>query len=412
MQTFAEVKETVDGFVVSLGRRSSYSLDRIEHLLAKLGNPQESFRTVHIAGTSGKSSTAYYMASMLEGAGYRTGLSISPYLEELNERIQIGTNPVPEEVFCQEFSEFFEIVKKLHIKPTYFELFVAFSYWYFAKSAVDYAVIEVGLGGLLDATNTIKRPDKVCIVTDIGLDHIKILGNTIGEIASQKAGIIQEGNNVFMYSQGSEVDAAVQKRADEKQAVVHFARRLAEVPSDLPKFQQRNWNLAANALKFITARDEKKIEPQTLENTSKITVPGRLEPISIKGKTIILDGAHNPQKMHSMVESFRLKFPGARPAMLFAVGENKLAHLEEMIKEVKDMPAFAVITTFKKENDENATSIDTQKIAKYFDADKIIQEPDLDKALYILFSRPEDILLATGSLYLVGELRKRLLRSQ
>lgn len=408
MKTFAEVKHTVDNFVVSLGRRSSYSLHRVEVLLDKLGNPQENFKTVHVAGTSGKSSTAYYMASMLEASGYKTGLSISPYLEELNERIQIGIKPTSEELFCREFTQFFEIIKKLGIKPTYFELFVAFSYWYFAKSRVDYAVIEVGLGGMLDATNTIKRHDKVCIITDIGLDHIKILGNTIGEIAAQKAGIIQSHNNVFMYEQGPEVNNALQKRAAEKHAALHYAKLLSVVPDNLPKFQKRNWNLAANALEFILARDNKEIDAKLLEKTSKIIVPGRLEIIKSKGKTIILDGAHNPQKMHSLVESFRLKFPGKRPAMLFAVGENKADHLKDMVAEIKDLPDFTIITTFKKENDESSTSIKPQKIAQYFDTGKIIQEADLEKALDVLLSRPEEFLLITGSLYLVGSLRRKI----
>lgn len=408
MNSFEEIKKTVDDFVVSLGRRSSYSLERVEKLLEKLDNPQEKFKTVHIAGTSGKTSTAYYTASMLEAAGYKTGLSVSPYLEELNERIQIGTRPVPEEIFCKEFTEFFEKVKSLDIRPTYFELFVSFSYWYFAKSKMDYAVVEVGLGGLLDATNVIKRPDKICIITDIGLDHIRILGDTLGEIASQKAGIIQDHNPVFMYRQGDEVDQSILERARSKHATIHYVETSDLLP-DLPKFQKRNWNLAKNVCDYILIRDgHNAIDEKVRLKTADIVVPGRLELLESQGKKVVLDGAHNPQKMGALIDSFKARFPHSSVSVLLAIGDNKNAHLKDITAEVDKLHGSVIVTTFKKDGDDSKLSIDADEIAKGFKISKVETEPDLDNALKRLFERDDDLLLITGSLYLVGIVRKRL----
>ncbi len=402
MKTFTQVNRAVDNFVVALDRSASYSLDRIKDLMDELGNPQDNFKTVHIAGTSGKTSTAYYVAAMLETAGYRTGLSVSPYVEEVNERVQIGTKPLSEPIFCQQFSEFFKIVKRLSIKPTYFELFVAFAYWYFAKIKVDYAVIEVGLGGLLDGTNVIERPDKICVITDIGVDHTHILGSTISEITRQKAGIIKNHNPVFMYHQNEEVEQEIFKQAFSEHAAVHYVK-----PPKLSGFVRRNWNLAKNVCEYIFSKDERKnLTEAQWEKIAEITIPGRLEILKFKGKTIVLDGAHNSQKISSLAESFKKKYIGAKVAILFAIGENKSEHLQAMADELNNLSDFVIATNFYKDSQVEKSSVEPEIIARYFDKQKLLIEPDLKKAAQALLKRKEDVLLVTGSLYLVGAVKK------
>jgi dihydrofolate synthase/folylpolyglutamate synthase len=404
MKSFDEIEQTVNEFVIDLNRRTSYSLDRIEDILNQFDNPQDSFKTVHIAGTSGKSSTAYYTAAILQEAGYKVGLSVSPYVEHMNERVQIGTEPLPENEFCREFTEFFNKLNKLSVIPTYFELFVAFAYWYFAKSGVEYAVVEVGLGGLLDGTNVILRPDKVCIITDIGLDHTHVLGRTKAEIARQKAGIIQSHNHVFMYRQGKEIDEAIMDRCAEKHASVQFLK-----PEDSPDFLNRNFTLARAACEFIFVRDGRQaLDAKVFKRAKNTYIPGRLEKISYKGKTIILDGAHNSQKARSLAKNIKESYPAKSIAVLLAVGGNKQVHLEDITQEIKSLAEFTIVSTFTKGHDTSSVSIEPSHIAQYLDKDSLLIEPDLNKAFKSLLQREEDVLLITGSLYLVGAAKKLL----
>lgn len=411
MKTFAEAQQAINDFTVSLDTTKSYTLERIEKLLHELGNPQDEFKTVHVAGTSGKTSTCYFIAAMLKAGGFKTGLSVSPHIEEINERVQIGLEPLPEKIFCEELEAFLKILNTLSVKPTYFELFVAFAYWYFAKIGVDYAVVEVGLGGLLDGTNVIKRPDKVCVITDIGLDHTHILGKTITEVARQKAGIIQDHNSVFMHEQDSAVKEEIIKRAGKEHATLHYIVQPPdnELPAELPDFQKRNWNLARETCEFIFAKEgAKQLTEKEWLKTANTIIPGRLETFSHKGKTIVMDGAHNSQKMETLLESLRSKFPGDSSAVLLAVSDGKDVHLDMMVKELEKFTDFVIVTTFDTNQDTPKKSIDPAKIQKYFKRTEAITEPDLNQALSMLISRPEKILLLTGSLYLISEARKLL----
>src|SRR5581483_7745687 len=161
-----------------------YTLDTINAVMELVGNPQDKVKVLHVAGTSGKTSTAYYLASLLKANGASVGLCVSPHLIEVNERVQIDLKPLPERDFCDGLGQFWDLATSTGLKPSYFEMLVAFPYWEFARRGLDYVVMEVGVGGLLDGTNVVHSENKVCIITDIGLDHTKLLGDTIPEIAA------------------------------------------------------------------------------------------------------------------------------------------------------------------------------------------------------------------------------------
>lgn len=406
IKTFAEAEQAINEFVTPSNISENYTLDRIKELLGHLDNPQDKFKTVHVAGTSGKTSTCYFIASMLESGGYKTGLTISPHITEINERVQIGLKPLPEKDFCVELETFLSILNKLSIKPTYFEFMIAFAYWYFDKTGVDYAVVETGLGGLLDGTNTILRPDKICVITDIGLDHTNVLGNTLELIAQQKAGIIQEHNHVFMYDQGAEITEQILERAKDKHAVLHLVHDSNSSSAGLPPYQDRNWNLAKQACEFILKTDGRELTEDEWLDTAEVSIPGRLETITYRSKTIILDGAHNAQKMKTFIDSFKKKFPDESPAILLAISDDK--NLGAIAKELEGVASFIIVTSFKSNQDLQKVSIDPKKLAEYFTESKTAVEAEANKAVRLLLERPEKTLLITGSLYLIGEARKAL----
>jgi dihydrofolate synthase / folylpolyglutamate synthase len=246
---------------VSIYSGDNMTLDRMWPLLEALNNPQDKLKVIHVAGTSGKTSTSYYIAQQLIKSGKKIGLTVSPHVDKITERVQINGKPVSDKRFCKDLGIFLDLVSKSGVSPSYFELLIAFVYWVFDKEAVDYAVIETGMGGLLDGTNVAQREDKVCVITDIGFDHMHILGNTLSEIAQQKAGIIHNNNSVYAYDQNTEIDNTIRTRSQEMSAhlktfnFTELEGLKTEVVAALPDFQKRNWLLAEEVTKSIANRD-------------------------------------------------------------------------------------------------------------------------------------------------------------
>jgi len=279
------------------------SLDRMWPLLEAVGNPHEKLRAIHLAGTSGKTSTAYYIAALLGTSGKKIGLTVSPHVDSITERVQINGKPITDKAFCEDFGKFIDLIKEVSINPSYFELMIVFVLWEFEKQGVDYAVIETGLGGLFDSTNVLTAPNKVCVITDIGIDHTNILGSTLSEITEQKAGIIHDDNAVYMYQQSAEIMGQIHQRLKQKHAKLQiidnqikpqFAKNLQF--GILPKFQRRNWSLAQVVAEAIAKRDKFTITSEI--NPLTVVVPGRMEHSSLPDDSIlIMDGSHNKQKM-------------------------------------------------------------------------------------------------------------------
>lgn len=207
-------------------------------LCAHLGNPQETFKTIHVAGTNGKGSTSHALASVFQAAGYKTGLYTSPHLKSFTERIRIDGKEIKEEDVVEFVANNRAFLDQL--QPSFFEMTVGMAFWYFAKEAVDIAVIEVGMGGRLDSTNVI-HPE-LCVITTIGYDHTQFLGNTLPMIAGEKAGIIKQGVPVVISQTQKETQAVFSQQAAAKQVAIVFADQRWEVTklpgSEDPSIQQ------------------------------------------------------------------------------------------------------------------------------------------------------------------------------
>lgn len=381
------------------------TLERMWPLLDATGNPHQRLRTVHIAGTSGKTSTAYYMAALIKSAGQKVGLAVSPNVGSITERIQINGRPISDQQFCSELGIFMDLVKSASIVPSYFELMTAFTLWVLDRQAVAYVVVETGLGGLHDATNVLQRPDKVCIITDIGFDHTEILGNSLDAIAAQKAGIIHQHNQVFMYQQPKEVMQTIEKRISEQAAKLNLVRP-ADGNLNLKGYQARNWQLARSVYDFLQINEGlSKLSNQELIMTQQTRIPGRMEVHHIKGKTLILDGAHNTQKMTALINTLKHGYPNAKPAVLIGLKQGKDSG--EIIDVLKPIAQRVIATRFEVEQDLKIKSIEAAELVKAFESHgmRAVAVEDRQKALKQLIDGPETVCLVTGSLYLIGQIK-------
>ncbi len=393
------------------------TLKRMIPLMAAAGNPHEKLKIVHIAGTSGKTSTTYYITELLVAAGQKVGTTVSPHIDSVAERVQINGVPLSEETFCDALSQFITIVEGVKLDPTYFELLIAFAYWYFDKAGVDYAVIETGLGGLHDSTNVAANPDKVCVITDIGYDHMHVLGKTLASISAQKAGIIHPENAVFMYRQVDEVTDVISEWCTSvgaklnllDQAIITTSAQGFAGLNLLPYFQQRNWLLAYEVCKFIAYRDSlPRPTFEAFEHALAVQVPARMDIRKINNKTIIMDGAHNVQKMEAFVSSFQQLFPGKKATVLMSMKAGK--EYSDVLPLLLPVANTLIICNFKSVQDTHISAADTDKLAEAAHEcgfTNVITERNIDKAYRRLINGDEKLGIITGSFYLIGELRQK-----
>ena len=393
------------------------TLERMVPLMEALGNPQHKLKIIHIAGTSGKTSTAYFISQMLTTANQKTGLTVSPHVDSVLERVQINTRPMNEHDFASNLSELVGIITEAEIEPTYFELLIAFAYWYFAKQKVDYAVIETGMGGLQDGTNIADNQDKICVITDIGLDHMHVLGHTVTEIARQKAGIIHGHNKVLIYRQPDEIMDVFASHSESigaelnifEQDVLAANKTLPKELESLPDFQKRNWLLAYETYMEIAEEGNlPDLNKDELASTMQVQVPGRMDQKLVQRKNIIMDGAHNEQKMQAFVASFSHKFPGKIVPVLLSLKEGK--EFSAVLPLLKPITSKLIISTFDTSQDLPSVSIDPEELAvaaKRFGYDSVTVEPAQDKAYRLLLDEPGDVAIITGSFYLLGQLRSK-----
>lgn len=406
VKDFTHAQSLFEAFILPAKPAPRYTLKRMRLLMAYLGNPQNTLKIIHVAGTSGKTSTAYYAAALLKSSGFTVGLSTSPHIDSIAERAQINLQIIPETLYCQELGIFLDLLEKSNITPSYFEALVAFSFWLFERQGVDYTVIEVGLGGLLDSTNVISRDDKIGIITDIGYDHTEILGSTLPEIAAQKAGIIHKANRVFMHAQDSEIMNVIRSKVETEGASLNIIEsdQVLQTTADfqlLPAFQQRNFSLAYGAVKTLIS------QPENIKGALATYVPARMEAVQWASKTVILDGSHNEQKMAALVEAMESKYPAKSVVLLVSFGKNKSLSIKANLTLLRTISSHIIITNFDLGKNNMRTPIDAQNIslaARELGFTAELKDNPVEAFEYAL-KQSEAIVLVTGSFYLLNHIR-------
>jgi dihydrofolate synthase/folylpolyglutamate synthase len=407
---------------------SRLGLDSIGTLLGYLDDPHNDLKYIHIAGTNGKGSTSAYIAQMLKTAGYRVGLYTSPYLERFTERIQINDCDIPKD----DLARITDIVKVAADKmvddgiehPTTFEIVTAIAFVHFKEEDVDYVVLEVGLGGRFDSTNIIQT-SLASIITTIDYDHTEILGNTLSEIAYQKAGIIKENGLVILYPQNPEAEVTILKVAQEKNARVVkvsfdkidiisqtylesvFNFKIGEynfkdiVISMISEYQIYN---AATAITAVLELEKLGLlsitEKELKEGLYKTKWKGRLEVIKYD-PIFLIDGAHNLQGINQLVKAIKL-FPYKR--LVVGVGVLKDKDFSHMIEKISLLASEVVVTEVNMPRKLDAKTL-ANEISKY--NKNVHIEKDIKNAILktIELASSDDMIVFCGSLYLIGEVR-------
>lgn len=392
-------------------------LERTEMLMKHIGNPETKLKIIHIAGTSGKTSTTYYVAVLLAAAGQKVGHTVSPHVDSLTERVQINGQPLSEQKFCGYMGEFLELLTDITERPSWYELMIGFALWVFVREKVDYAVLETGLGGLHDSTNVAARPDKVCVITDIALDHQQILGDTVAQIAAQKAGIIHPGNAVFMYAQAADIMQVVRFKTSQTLNAELYVQNQNSVagiyggvfPADMPQYQQRNWLLAYAAYRYIVNRDGiRLLNDDEFSQTQEIIVPARMEVNEVDGIKVVMDGAHNESKMTAFVSSFQKKYGTRKVPVLLALKVNK--DYENIVPLLHQIGSEFIVTTFDHSQDLPSSAIppgDIQRVLQQGHDIRVRCIANPHNAYAELMESGSDLVVITGSFYLISQLRSK-----
>ena len=316
-------------------------LERIGVLCERLGNPQDSLRFIHVAGTNGKGSTCSMLSSVLRAAGYRVGLYTSPYIRFFNERMCVDGEPIADEELAEITEEVRPIADSMEDKPTEFELITAIAFVYFKRHGCDAVVLEAGMGGRLDSTNIIRNP-LLSIITGIALDHVAFLGDTVEKIAAEKAGIIKDGAPILYGGDDRNAQAVIEKKAKEMGSSFHTVpyESLRILRTDLTgtefslgersdlkiallgSYQPRNASLVITAVQLLQKRGLAISEEALREGLLAARWQARFEIIS-RDPLTIFDGAHNPQGIRSAVESIRQYFGEKKVYLLTGVLRDK-----------------------------------------------------------------------------------------
>lgn len=410
-----------------------FDLRRMEQLLARMGNPQDTARSAHIAGTKGKGSTAAMTASILVQSGYRTGLYTSPHLLSIRERIQVDGQQIDEGEFAKLTEMMKPEVAAVNARGdfgmlTTFEILTALAFAYFRARKVAYQVLEVGLGGRLDATNVV-RPD-VCVITSISYDHMDVLGDTLAKIAGEKAGIIKPGSTVVTVPQSPEAtrvlakicrqtkvkmitvgkDVTWQRQSFRSEGQTFHLRGLkGEYHLTLPLLGEHQLENAATAIAAVEVLAERgaRITAGTIASgIASVSWPGRLQILRRK-PWVVVDGAHNGDSIRKLVVALRQYLTFKKAVVIFGASSDK--NIAGMAIELKSFPARVILT-----HSHHPRAVAVARLAEEFARQGIVFEVSagvesaVEQALSI--TGPEDLICATGSLFLVAEVLAYMLK--
>jgi len=416
----------LDKYGIKLG------LKNIEYLLFLLGNPHQKLNIIHIGGTNGKGSTCSLISSILQSAGFKVGLYTSPHLVDFTERMKINYRSINQKKVATLLERIKPLVEKVahtpyYTHPTFFEVITAMAFIYFFEEKVDFLVLEVGLGGRLDATNVCEP--LISVITHLDYDHMDKLGNSLEEIAREKGGIIKSGGIVITSNQFEKADQEINKIARQRNSIIYKVGR--EIKYEIIKSDLKGiiFNLhgiynnyinlhtpllgrhqAENAATAITAVEALKIkgicisEKEIRDGLEKVKWPGRLEIIQ-KKPMLVLDGAHNPNGIEIVKQALEEIFCYHRLILVLGIFADK--DYKKMIKIIAPL-ADLIIATKAKNPRATPPQIIAKEAAQYIDRNKIMVTKNIPQAINyaISNSHKDDLICITGSLYTIGEAKR------
>ncbi|MDO8433341.1 MAG: folylpolyglutamate synthase/dihydrofolate synthase family protein [Candidatus Binatus sp.] len=413
-----QLSKTIDWLFSLEARGEIYKLERMDAALDLIGNPHRKLRAVHIAGTKGKGSVAAILDSCLRAAGYRTGLYTKPHLVRLSERTRIAGAEIPAAQLLDYIERLRAIYERAGLALTFFEFTVAMMLLYFADAGVDVAVIETGLGGRLDSTNVVTPI--LSVITPIGFDHIEYLGHTIGAIAGEKGGIIKDDVPVVIGAREPDARLVLTSIAANRHSAVRLIERDFSYRSQSPAhrfdyhglgldlfdleiglagpFQHENGAIAVAALEALRAQGWNIDEDSIRRGLRDIYWPGRFDIVS-RNPTVILDCAHNEMSIAALLETMTAEFGAVKPRLIFGCLSDKdwpkmAAMLGPRVRDV-------TLTKVKPKR-----PLEPENLLPYFSAHapaRVEREPMAAVERVMSEIRADDVVLITGSVYLIGE---------
>ncbi len=421
--------------------RRGEGIERSRGFFELLDNPQDRFSAVHIAGTSGKGTVAHMIESLLRHTGSKTGLHTSPHVYDIRERCMVNGELPLEQDYAHTVSRLIApILAMEHTesgRPTYFEATNAAAFLTFAEQGVDYGVIETGLGGLYDSTNTISRSDKLAVITKLGLDHTEVLGDTIEKIAYQKAGILPKDGDAIvwrpdepkaletlrsvaierhttLYFVDSTHFTITNSQSDSMEMTYHDDRRTIRnirLPAG-GTYQAENATVAIRTLLFLAERDDLTLEDSEIHRAmSDVVMPGRHEKTHLFDREVILDGAHNPQKIAAFLETI----DSSNKKPVFVVALKKTKEAQEIFDLIAPVASHIVVTQFFTQQDGVLANFAYKALelgdiaSNMSDVPVVVHEDNLQALIDACGTAVDNQqVIVLGSFYLLGEIRDRL----
>ncbi|OQY42193.1 MAG: diaminohydroxyphosphoribosylaminopyrimidine deaminase [Fusobacteriia bacterium 4572_74] len=384
-------------------------LDNIKNILKLMGNPQNNYKILHIAGTNGKGSTASILEASLLEVGYKVGKYTSPHIEKFNERIVVNRKQISDEKICSYYQKIRDLIKVNNLHPTFFEITTAIMFDYFKDCGCEYVVLETGLGGRFDATN-VCHPE-ISIITNVSMDHINILGDNLSDIAREKCGIIKDSPVVIADSKPELIAAVEKKTKDYVDVIKKYNNVKFKLTEDFKtkiyidniefnlslygEYQINNFLGAYEALKKIG------ISVQNIQNAvSKIYWPGRFEIYSKENPLIILDGAHNVDAASRLKENILSKYKKADIVTIVSILEDKDRY--GILKEISKFSDEIIFTSLE-DFHRGTSGSELLNLVPNFKDQKI--EDNIIKA-FDLAKKTKKIIVICGSFYLLSKFKK------
>ena len=424
----AEELETIfDRYSPSIGNEAirENRLERMERLLERLGNPERCFRTYHTAGSKGKGSTSAYLASLLSGSGRKTGLYLSPHMYTVRERFTLSALFFSDDLYIDTANELLAKTRSFSLpsslgspSPTTFEMYTAYGYMLFRNAGCTDAVIETGLGGRLDATNTI-TPEAV-ILTPIELEHTAILGDTIEKIAVEKSKIMRSGVPTFVSRESDAARKVFEREAEAIGAPISFLEdRIRDLRSETGEngektsftLEGRSFSLSLSmatsamaenaALAILAAHDLGFLTDEGIRRLEKTALPGRFEKMMIDGKTVVVDSAHTVNSARATAEAFDAIAKGRKTLIYSSVEGKDIGHMISVLFPSFDRVIISTTGDYRRSDPEMIAHIGSE-LFPHLD---ISIEKDRDRAFEKALEGDGSVLI-TGSFYLASGMRR------